>query len=201
MSATDVVLIDGGGSNITSVRAALARLGVEAEISCDPDRIRSASHLLLPGVGAAAPAMARLRAHGLDRLLPALTQPLLGICLGMQLLFDSSEESDTDCLGILPGRVRRLRESDCGRVPHSGWNQLRAQRESPLLAGLPDPAYAYFVHSYAAPIGPTTVASCDYGHNFSAMVSTGNFHGAQFHPERSGPVGSLILRNFLALAA
>lgn len=201
MNALDVVLIDGGGSNIASLRAALARLGVAAEISSDSARIQSASHLLLPGVGAAAPGMARLRAHGLDRLIPTLTQPLLGICLGMQLLYESSEESDTDCLGILPGRVRRLRESDCGRVPHSGWNQLKVLRESPLLAGLPDPAYAYFVHSYAAPLAPATVAGCDYGPAFSAMVSAGNFHGAQFHPERSGPVGSLILRNFLALGA
>lgn len=199
--ALDVVLIDGGGSNITSVQAALARLGVVAEISCDPERIRRASHLLLPGVGAAAPGMARLRAHGLDRLIPTLTQPFLGICLGMQLLFERSEESDTDCLGILPGPVQRLQPKLCGRVPHSGWNRLDPTRASPLLAGLPDPAYVYFVHGYAAPLGPATVASCDYGQAFSALVSAGNFHGAQFHPERSGPVGSLILRNFLGLSA
>ena len=199
MSAIDLVLVAGGGSNITSLRAALGRLGVSAELTSDAGRIRSASHVILPGVGAAASAMARLRSSGLDRVLPRLGQPVLGICLGMQLLFESSEEEDSDCLGILPGRVRRL---PCGagiRVPHSGWNRLHAVRTSPLLAGLPDPAYVYFVHAYAAELGPATVARSDHGQPFSAMVSVANFHGVQFHPERSGPLGSLILRNFLGL--
>jgi glutamine amidotransferase len=198
-SPLDLVLIDGGGSNIASVQAAFARLGVHAELSCDHERIGRASHLLLPGVGAAAPAMQRLRELGLDRLIPTLTQPLLGVCLGMQLLFTSSAESNTDCLGLIPGRVQRLVEADCGRVPHIGWNQLQALTDAPLLAGLEAAAYAYFVHSYVAPVGPATVATCDYGGAFSAVVSWRNFHGVQFHPERSAAVGARILGNFLAL--
>lgn len=195
----DVVLVDGGGSNIASVQAAFARLGVNAEVSRDGERIRSASHVVLPGVGAAAPAMQRLRELELDQLMPTLTQPVLGICLGMQLLFASSAESDTACLGLIPGRVQRFAEADCGRVPHMGWNQLKCLRDSRLLAGLDAAAYAYFVHSYAAPVGPETVATCDYGGAFSAVVSLRNFHGVQFHPERSAAVGARILANFLEL--
>jgi len=199
-SPLDVVLIDGGGSNIASVQAAFARRGVNAVLSRDHERIGRASHVVLPGVGAAAPAMQRLRALGLDRLIPTLTQPLLGVCLGMQLLFTSSEESNTACLGLIPGRVQRLLEADCGRVPHIGWNQLQALTDAPLLAGLEAAAYAYFVHSYVAPVGPATVATCDYGGAFSAVVSWRNFHGVQFHPERSAAVGARILANFLELA-
>ena len=151
------VIVDGGGSNLGSVRYALERLGVRAEVSSDAETIRRASHVILPGVGAAGIAMARLRAGGLDRVLTTLKQPLLGVCLGMQLLFEHSEEGDTACLGILPGKVRRIPANGNLRVPHMGWNALRVEREEPLLAGInADSAYVYFVHSYAAPIAPNT---------------------------------------------
>lgn len=200
-STPDVVLVDSGGSNIVSVQSAFLRLGVQTEVSCAAERIRRASHVVLPGVGAAAPGMARLRKTGLDQVLPGLTQPVLGICLGMQLLFESSEESDTPCLNLFPGRARRFEEPQSGRVPHMGWNRLRVTRSSPLLDRLPEMAYAYFVHSYALPTSVFTMASCDYGIEFSALVSRQNFHGVQFHPERSSIVGELILSNFLRLAA
>lgn len=195
----DVVMLDSGGTNLASVRFAFERLGVSAELSRDPERIRRASHVVLPGVGAAGPGMQRLRESGLDRLIPTLTQPVLGVCLGMQLLFESSEEGDTACLGILSGRLRRFDEARCGRVPHMGWNRIDTRRASPLLDGIGADAFAYFVHSYAAPLTEDTVASCDYGGAFAAVVSKGNFHGAQCHPERSASVGARLLANFLEL--
>jgi len=148
----DIVLVDGGGTNIGSVRYALQRLGFDAELSADAARIRRASHVILPGVGAAGPGMARLRAAGLVDVLRGLRQPLLGVCLGMQLLFDASEEGDTPCLGLLPGTVREIARGAGRRVPHMGWNDLQVERADPLLAGLGASPYAYFVHSYAAPL-------------------------------------------------
>jgi glutamine amidotransferase len=195
----DIVLVDGGGTNIGSVRAALQRLGVDAGMTSDAARIRDASHVILPGVGAAAPGMARLRAAGLVDVLRERTGPLLGVCLGMQLLFEHSEESDTECLGLLPGTVRRLSGSDGVRVPHMGWNRLEVARDDALLAGLVAEPYAYFVHGYAAPVGAATLASSAHGAVFSAIVRSGNVCGMQFHPERSARVGALLLRNFLAL--
>ncbi len=195
----DVVMLDSGGCNLASVQFAFERLGVVAELTRDVERIRRATHVVLPGVGAARPGMQRLRDAGLDRIIPTLTQPVLGVCLGMQLLFEASEESETPCLGIIPGRLTRFDPERCKRVPHMGWNNLVARRASPLLDGLDAGAYAYFVHSYAAPVSAATVATCDYGGEFSAVVSLGNFHGAQFHPERSAEVGARLLRNFLAL--
>jgi glutamine amidotransferase len=196
----DVVLVDAGGTNIGSVRYALQRLGVDAAMSDDPARIRAASHVILPGVGAAAPGMARLRESGLDRVIRELTQPVLGVCLGMQLLFGHSEESDTTCLGVVRGEVRHFPRGSGLRVPHMGWNTLVPEREDPLLAGLDaTDRHAYFVHSYAAPVGPDTLVSSEYGLPFSAVVRRGNFCGMQFHPERSAAVGALLLGNFLAL--
>lgn len=193
-----VVLVDSGGTNIGSVRYALQRLGVEAKLSDDADEIRAATHVILPGVGAAAPGMARLREARLVDVVRNLVQPVLGVCLGMQLLFDHSEESDTDCLGVIPGKLRRFAQ-DSLRVPHMGWNSLRVERRHPLLKGIEAEPFAYFVHSYAAPVGDYTLASTDYGGAFSAIVQRANFHGAQFHPERSAAVGAQLLRNFIAL--
>jgi glutamine amidotransferase len=157
--------------------------------------------VLLPGVGAAADAMRRLREYGLDRVIPTLSCPLLGICLGMQLLFEHSAEGDTECLGVLPGRVERLVATPGLPVPHMGWNtlQLSAGAVDPLLADLPSPAYGYFVHSYAAGVGAQTLASVDYGRPLAAAVRRGNFYGVQFHPERSATMGAQVLRNFLSL--
>jgi glutamine amidotransferase len=195
----DVVLVDGGGTNIGSVRYALQRLGVDAEMSADAARISAASHVILPGVGAAGPGMAKLREAGLGEVLRGLCQPLLGVCLGMQLLYEHSEEGDTECLGLLPGSVTHFPANGRLRVPHMGWNRLRVEREDPLLAELGDEPYAYFVHSYAAPVTAATIASSDHGERFSAIVRQGNVCGMQFHPERSATVGARLLRNFLEL--
>jgi glutamine amidotransferase len=195
----DVVLVDGGGTNIGSVRYALQRLGVDAQMTSSRERIRAASHVILPGVGAAAPGMARLREAGLVDVLRDLRQPLLGVCLGMQLLFEHSEESDTQCLGLLPGAVRQFPQGDNLRIPHMGWNDLHVERDDTLLSGIGAEPYAYFVHSYAAPVGAATLASADHGGAFSAVVRRGNVCGMQFHPERSAALGARLLRNFLEL--
>ena len=192
-----VVLIDSGGCNIGSVQYALQRIGCEAPLTRDAALISSAERVILPGVGAAAPAMARLRELDLVDVLRALERPLLGICLGMQLLFEGSEEGGETCLGLIPGQVRRMPESPGVRVPHMGWNRLQARRESPLLRGLAGGAQAYFVHSYAAPVTADTVAESVHGQPFAAVVQRGNVAGAQFHPERSGAVGARLLANFL----
>ena len=200
---TDVAIIDNGGANIASLRYALERLGATSRLTVDPAELRAARRVILPGVGAAADAMARLRALHLVDLVPQLTQPVLGICLGMQLLFTSSEEgedgTDTECLGLVAERVARFPARAGLPVPHMGWNQLRLVTPSPLFAGVRDGDYFYFVHSYAAPIGPWTLAATDYGGEFSAAVRHGNFHGVQFHPERSAQPGARVLANFLEL--
>lgn len=197
-SKVRLVLLDSGGANLGSVQAAFSRLGVEAPVTADVQTIRSATHVILPGVGAAAPAMAHLRVNGLDRLIPTLTQPLMGICVGMQLLFEHSEEGDAECLGLLPGRVQRLPESPGIRVPHMGWNRLEANVSHPLLAGL-NGQHAYFVHSYAMRHSADALAQCVHGEPFVAMAAKGNVMGAQFHPERSAATGARLLANFLSL--
>jgi len=197
--STGVVIVASGGANIASLRFALDRLQVASIVTADPVQIRSASHVILPGVGAAADAMTRLRRLELDRLIPTLCQPVLGICLGMQLLFEASDEGDTECLGIIPGRAVRFRDAPDRPVPHIGWNTLTALRGCGLCDGIAPDSYAYFVHSYALPVGPETVASTRYDGAFSAAVAFKNFYGAQFHPERSGSVGARVLQNFLAL--
>lgn len=199
--AGSVVIVAAGGANIASLRFALARLEVPSEVSADAGRIRAASHVILPGVGAAGDAMARLRSSGLDAVIPTLTQPVLGICLGMQLLHEASDEGATRCLGIIPGRAVRFAAAPGRPVPHMGWNTLELERAHPLLAGFGAADYAYFVHSYALPVGPQTIASCRYGERFGACVALRNFFGAQFHPERSAGTGARLLRNFLSLDA
>ena len=194
---TALVLIDAGGANLGSVRYALERLGVEARIVLDAEGLRDAERIILPGVGAAAPAMALLHERGLVELLRATRLPLLGICLGMQLLFEGSDEGDVACLGLLPGRVRKLVSSSGVRVPHMGWNTLEPMTASPLLDGVDAGASAYFVHSYAAPVTDDCIAACTHGETFAAMVRRGNVAGAQFHPERSAAVGARLLSNFL----
>ena len=194
----DVVLVDAGGANIGSVNYALERLGVRARLSADGAVIAAADRVILPGVGAAPVGMRRLHELGLVEVVRNLTQPLLGICLGMQLLFESSDEGDVECLGLLPGRVARLQPQPGVRVPHMGWNQLESLRDDPLLAGMDAGASAYFVHSYAAPVTADTVATCTHGAAFAAVVRRGHCQGAQFHPERSGAVGERLLGNFLS---
>jgi glutamine amidotransferase len=194
------VIIPSCGSNLASLKFALERLGADVPLTEDHTRIRAASHVILPGVGAAAPGMARLAAAGLVDLIPRLEQPVLGICLGMQLLFARSEEEDTRCLGIIDGVVARLPGSPDLPVPQMGWNGLEVVDESPLLAGVAPGQYAYFVHSYAAPRGDYTSAVTTYGRPFSSVVRQGNFFGTQFHPERSSRLGAQILDNFLKIS-
>lgn len=193
-----LAVVDSGGANIASVMQALARLGAEAIFTSDPNIIESAERVILPGVGSAGAAMDRLAASGLDGLLPRLTQPVLGICLGMQLLFRRSTEGERGLLGIIDADVDRLPETPGLRIPHMGWNQVDIQRDDPLLDGL-EGGWFYFVHSYAAPPGPWTLASSEHGQAFSAIVRQGNFHGAQFHPERSAAHGARLLKNFLEI--
>ncbi len=199
-TAPDVVIIASGGANIASLQLALERQHVASVVSADFARIRDATHVILPGVGAAADAMARLRLAGLDQLIPRLRQPVLGICLGMQLLFEASDEGSTPCLNIIPGCARRICDAPDLPVPHIGWNTLKIERECALLTGVTDHEYAYFVHSYALPVSAATTAVTFYGETFSACVEWRNFHGAQFHPERSAALGARLLRNFLACA-
>jgi len=195
----DVAIIDSGGANLASLQFALERLGAQSVVTSDFQVIAAAPRVLLPGVGSALAAMQRLNAAGLAARLPRLKQPVLGICLGMQLLFLKSEEGPAQCLGILPQTVRKLVPKQGRPVPHMGWNRLHILREDPLLEGVAEGEYLYFVHSFAAPIASTTLASADYGVPIAAVVRKNNFWGTQFHPERSTKVGARILANFLGL--
>lgn len=196
-----VGLVDAGGANLGSVRYALERLQVDVQMVREAGDLNGLERVILPGVGAAAEGMRRLHAQGLVQPLRELQVPLIGICLGMQLLFERSEEGDVECLGLLPGIVRRMHPGVGVRVPHMGWNKLLALRESPLLDGVPLGSSAYFVHSYAAPVTSDTVAACHHGGLFTAVVQRGRLCGAQFHPERSAGPGARILQNFLEIAA
>ena len=192
-----LALVDSGGANIASVRFALERLGVRSELTADPVVIRSAERVILPGVGSAAEGMKRLQAKGLVECVRGLTQPVLGVCLGMQLLFESSAEGPVDTLGPIPGRVAFLPDSPGIQVPHMGWNTVEAGPSVALLDGIDAAARFYFVHSFAGPVNEFTLASCTHGTAFAAIVQRGNFSGVQFHPERSGPAGARLLQNFV----
>jgi imidazole glycerol-phosphate synthase subunit HisH len=192
-----LAIVDSGGANIASVRFALERLGVQSDLTADPAVIAAAERVILPGVGSAAEGMRRLRERGLVDCVRRLTQPVLGVCLGMQLLYEGSEEGPTETLGLIPGRVRRLTDSPGIQVPHMGWNTVQTDRTVPLLDGIEPGARFYFVHSYAGPLNEFTVARCEHGTAFAAMVRRDNFSGVQFHPERSGPAGARLLRNFV----
>jgi glutamine amidotransferase len=190
-----VVIIKYNAGNIRSVLFALERLQVDAVVTNDHDKIRYASHVIFPGVGAANSAMPYLIENGLDKLIPSLTQPFLGICLGMQLMCAHSEEGDTPCLGIFDLPVKKFTQ---GKVPHMGWNSL-TQLKSPLMHGLKENDYCYFVHSYYGALSNDAIAVTDYGILFSSALHKNNFYGVQFHPEKSAAVGEQILKNFLAL--
>jgi glutamine amidotransferase len=196
----DVAIIDSGGANLASLQFALERLGARSIVTSDPAQIAAAPRVILPGVGSALAAMQRLNAAGVATQLPQLKQPVLGICLGMQLLFLKSEEGPAQCLGILPHTVRRLEPKQGRPVPHMGWNRLHIAHADPLLEGVAENEHLYFVHSYAAPVSSTTLATCSYGVDIAAVVRKANFWGTQFHPERSTKVGARILANFLRLA-
>lgn len=208
MSKQNLVIIDTGCANLASVRMAFERLGVQPLVSSRAADIEAADKLILPGVGTAVAAMRNLNERNLVPLIRAAKQPLLGFCLGMQMLAQASEETMTgeadndgsliDCLGIVPGRIRLMEVGNL-RLPHMGWNQIEHDETHPLLRGIPSGSYFYFVHSYALEVTDATLARCDYGQPFTAIVGRDNFFGAQFHPERSGPAGARLLQNFLEL--
>lgn len=198
----NIVIIKYNAGNIESVNNALLRLGVSSEITGDHDKIRNADKVIFPGVGEASTTMAFLKKEGLDKLIPALKQPVLGICLGLQLMCNHTEEGDTPCLGIFDEKVKRFIPEPgmefVTKVPHMGWNSI-----SQLRSGIFDPSidnqYVYFVHSYYAAVGEHTAAVCNYINPFSAALHKDNFYATQFHPEKSGTVGARILENFLKI--
>lgn len=193
-----VTIIDYGTGNLRSVTNALERLGANYILTGDPKAIASADRVLLPGVGEATTAMHQLRNAGLTDVLRNLACPVLGICLGMQLLCAHSEEGDTGCLGIFPNRVRRFPKDTGLKVPHVGWNSIH-DLKSPLYKDIKEGEYVYYVHSYAAEVNGCTAAVTDYGGPFSGSLCKDNFYGCQFHPEKSGATGQKILANFLSL--
>ena len=197
-----LVIVDTGVANLSSVKFAFDRLGESAVISDAPDIISVAERVILPGVGAAPYAMKTINAKGLASVLQSLTQLVMGICLGMQLIFETLEEGGTPTqgLGLVPGKVTAL-DTKGQPSPHMGWNTLTMKSSDPLLEGINDNDYAYFVHSFAAPISDITLASSEYGTPFSAIVRHKNVYGCQFHPERSSRVGAKILENFLKVPA
>ena len=203
-----IAVVDSGGANLASVLHALGGLGVPAELSADPERIARAEKVLLPGVGAAPRAMQLMRERGLIDCVRQRQRPVLGICLGMQLLFERSEEGaekghapPIEWLALIPGQVRRFAAQEGLTIPHMGWNQIHRVRgrESRLLSGIADGTNFYFVHSYRAPLGPDAIAACEHGERFAAVVERGPFLGVQFHPERSGAPGARLLQNFVDL--
>lgn len=191
----NLVIVDLGCGNIGSIVIALERFGVTPSITADTQKIAAADRVILPGVGAAGYAMEQIEARALKDPLRELKQPLLGICLGMQLLFEHSEEGDTNCLGVIPGAVRKLEPAPEMPVPHMGWSKLKVLDEG---IGLNDGDYVYFAHSFACDDGPYAIATADYGRAIPAVVRQGNFAGAQFHPERSGEAGARFLKAFLS---
>ena len=197
----DVAVIDSGGANVGSVLQALARLSVEAKLTQDAEVIRNAPRVILPGVGTAHAAMDTLLSAGLVSTIQHLTQPVLGICLGLQLLFDSSTEGEktTPCLGIIDGVVEKLPDQDGLRLPHMGWSQIQWAKEDPVATHLVADDWFYFVHSYAvlAP-SPAIIATGDHGRSFAAVVRHQNFVACQFHPEKSADAGQRLLKGFLA---
>ncbi|WP_114766275.1 imidazole glycerol phosphate synthase subunit HisH [Vibrio rhodolitus] len=204
MKQQKVVIIDTGCANVSSVRFAIERLGCEVEISKDPQVVLAADKLFLPGVGTASEAMKNLEERNLISLVKQVEKPLLGICLGMQLLGKFSQEkgqkadAQVECLGLCEGEVKLMQTGELP-LPHMGWNTVKSLPEHPLFKGIEEGEYFYFVHSFAMPVGDYTIAECNYGQPFSAAVQSGNYYGVQFHPERSSSAGSKLIENFLNL--
>ncbi len=194
-----VAIIDSGGANIASLLYAFQRLSTPAELTTDKQVIERADRVILPGVGAARDAMDRLRAADLVDTIRGLKQPVLGICLGMQLMVEASEEEDVECLGIIPGTAEKLPSSISCPVPNMGWCATSSLRSHRLMDGISDGAYFYYLHSYALPVSDATIATAEHADAFSAVLGKDNFIAAQFHPERSSTAGSRLLSNFLGL--
>jgi glutamine amidotransferase len=204
MAQANIVIINTGCANISSVKFALERLKVKVTVSDEANVIKSADKVFLPGVGTATAAMQSINAKGLAPLIQKLTQPVLGVCLGMQLMVDRSAESTSaeakseniDCLSLIPGTVERMQVGNL-RLPHMGWNTVKSEKDNPLFHGIAHNHYFYFVHSFCVAVGSHTLATCDYGASFSAALHKDNFYGVQFHPERSGDAGATLLKNFV----
>jgi len=207
MAAQELVIIDTGCANISSVKFAVERLGVQVNVSDDKQIIEQADKVFLPGVGSAYAAMKSIEKKQLTPIIQNLTQPVLGICLGMQLMTSESEESpgshidvtatdNISCLDLIPSKIKRMQVGDLV-LPHMGWNQIKVEQSSPLFEGIEDGSFFYFVHSFCAPSSQYTLASSEYGQTFSASIGKDNFYGVQFHPERSGKVGAQLLQNFI----
>jgi len=190
----DIVIIDYGAGNVKSVQFALERLGYKAVCSNDPELIRKADKVIFPGVGEAQSAMSEIRKFGLEKLIPELKQPVLGICLGMQLMCEHSEENDTDCLGIFPIEVKKFQVEL--KVPHIGWNQI-IDLKGHLFDQVQNASFVYYVHSYYIPENEFSIANTDYGITYSGAIKKDNFYACQFHPEKSGDIGEQILKNFI----
>jgi len=198
--APSVAVVPGGGENVNCVLFALERIGVRPILTLDPKTVAAAERVILMGVGAAAPGMAKLQANGLIDCLRGLRQPVLGICVGMQLLFERSAEGDVACLGMLPGRVEAIPDGGSLPVPHMGWNQIELLKpDSPLLEGIKSGDWAFYANSFYAPLSDASIARTDYGVPIAAIVSRGNVYGCQFHPEKSRKTGRRVLENFLRL--
>ncbi|WP_100644632.1 imidazole glycerol phosphate synthase subunit HisH [Alteromonas facilis] len=196
-----IVIVNTGCANISSVKFAFDRLGVHVTVSDDHSIIQAADKVLLPGVGSASAAMASIQSKQLTEPLRALTQPVLGVCLGMQLMVSSSEESRegrTACLDLIPGEVKRMQVGE-KRLPHMGWNSVTPTHQQDLFKHIPSGSFFYFVHSYCVEPFAHTLATCEYGQTFSAAIQKDNFFGVQFHPERSGDAGAQLLKNFVSL--
>lgn len=200
-----VAIIKYNAGNIQSVTYALERLGVHPILTDNPEEIRGADKVIFPGVGEAKSAMTYLREHGLVELIKSLKQPVLGICIGQQLMCDYSEEGDTTCMGIFPIQVKRfangvVQNGETLKIPHMGWNSMHFNPEFPLFKNLGNDPFVYYVHSFAAEVNPKyTIATTDYANTYSAALHKDNFYAVQFHPEKSGKVGEQILKNFLEL--
>lgn len=194
-----VVIIDTGCANLSSVKFAIERLGYSVMVSREADVLRNADKLFLPGVGTAQEAMRNLTDRKLIELVKSLTQPVLGICLGMQLLAEFSAEGNIATLGLISGSIEHMPTSAGVRLPHMGWNQIEPQQDHPLFKDIPSGSYFYFVHSYALAVGGDTIATCTHGVPFTAAVNRNNFYGVQFHPERSSKAGAQLIKNFLEM--
>jgi imidazole glycerol-phosphate synthase subunit HisH len=194
----DLVIVKYNAGNIQSVLYALERIGIAAEVTDDKEKIQQADKVIFPGVGEASTAMNYLRERNLDQLLISLKQPVLGICLGMQLMCSSSEEGDTTCMGIFEEKVKKFIKVDDFKVPQIGWNDIY-DLKTPLFNGISEHSYVYLVHSYYASLGEHTIATTDYISPYSTALHRDNFYGVQFHPEKSAEVGSVLLKNFIEL--
>lgn len=194
--STHVVLVDTGCANISSLRFAIERLGHQAQVSKDTSVIQQADKVILPGVGSANAAMEKIQERKLKTCLRSLEQPTLGICLGMQLMTQYSEEGHTDCLGLIDARVEAMHSAHLP-LPHMGWNKVTWDSNSLLFDEIPKNSYFYFVHGFQVPLGQTTLATCEYAGAFSASIQQDNFYGVQFHPERSSTAGAQLIRNFI----